>query len=90
MRGNGWQDLPPSGALLLLEHAQNPVLDPSSRILEKQNRVQTSQVFLFRSVDDQLGLAFQGFYKQGHFTQSTLLPPVFATLTPRRSEVWPH
>jgi hypothetical protein len=32
-----------------------------ARILEKQNRLQMSQVFLFSCIDDQKGLAFQGF-----------------------------
>ena len=35
-----------------------------SRILEKQNRLQMSQVFPFSCIDDQMGVAFQGFYER--------------------------
>jgi len=31
------------------------------RILEKQNRLQMSQVFPFSCIDDQMGVVFQGF-----------------------------
>ena len=33
-----------------------------ARILEKQNRLQMSQVFSVSCIDDQMGVAFQGFY----------------------------
>ena len=36
-----------------------------ARILEKQNRLQMSQVFPFSCIDDQMGVVFQGFYKRG-------------------------
>jgi hypothetical protein len=39
-----------------------------SRILEKQNRLQKSQVSPFSCTDDQMGLAFQGFYKRDRET----------------------
>src|SRR5262249_52160651 len=35
-----------------------------ARILEKQNSLQMSQVFPFPCIGDQMGLAFQGFYKR--------------------------
>ena len=37
-----------------------------ARILEKQNRLQMSQVFSFSCIDDQMGVAFQGFYNALH------------------------
>jgi len=46
----------------------------AARILEKQNRLQMSQVFPVSCIDDQMGLAFQGFYKRGRFTQPMLFP----------------
>ena len=38
--------------------------DHPTRILEKQNTLQMSQVFPFACIGDQMGLAFQGFYKR--------------------------
>ena len=46
----------------------------ATRILEKQNRLQMSQIFPFSCIDDQMRVVFQGFYKQGRFTQAMLLP----------------
>src|SRR6516165_2803261 len=46
----------------------------NARILEKQNRLQMSQVFSVSCIDDQMRVAFQGFYKRGSFTQAMLLP----------------
>jgi hypothetical protein len=40
------------------------LLTYQSRILEKQNWLQMSQVFMFAYVGDQMVLAFQGFYKR--------------------------
>src|SRR5262249_9273732 len=40
----------------------------ATRILEKQNRLQMSQVFPFSCIDDQTGLAFQGFYERDRGT----------------------
>jgi hypothetical protein len=40
----------------------------SSRILEKQNSLQMSQVFSFARIGGQMGLAFQGFYKRDRRT----------------------
>jgi len=57
-----------------------------ARILEKQNRLQMSQVFPLPCIDDQIGLAFQGFYKRGRFTPPMLLSTDHVTPTPRRSE----
>jgi hypothetical protein len=39
-----------------------------ARILEKQNSLQMSQVFSFARIGDQMGLAFQGFYKRDRRT----------------------
>ena len=39
-----------------------------ARILEKQNRLQMSQVFPFPCIGDQMSLAFQGFYKRDRST----------------------
>jgi hypothetical protein len=39
-----------------------------SRILEKQNRLQMSQVLPFSCIDDQMGVAFQGFYERDRGT----------------------
>jgi len=51
----------------------------AARILEKQNPLQMSQVFSGSCIDDQMGVAFQGFYKRGRFTQAMLLPRGLAT-----------
>jgi hypothetical protein len=39
-----------------------------------------SQVFSVLCIDDQMGPAFQGFYKRGRSTQPMLLPRGLATL----------
>jgi len=39
-----------------------------ARILERQNRLQMSRVSPFPCIDDQMGLAFQGFYKRDRGT----------------------
>ena len=39
-----------------------------ARILEKQNRLQMSQVFSVACIDDQMGVAFQGFYERDQGT----------------------
>src|SRR6516165_3935066 len=62
----------------------------SGRILEKQNQLQMSQVFPFPCIEDQTGLAFQGFYKRGPFTPPTPLSTDHVTPTPRRSEARPR
>ena len=53
-----------------------------ARILEKQNRLQMTQVFPFSCIDDQMGVVFQGFYKRGRFTQAMLLPRGLANREP--------
>jgi|SRR6516165_4961443 len=42
-----------------------------ARILEKQNRLQMSQVFPLRYIDEPMGLAFQGFYERDRGTGKT-------------------
>jgi hypothetical protein len=49
-----------------------------------------SQVFPFPYLGDQMGLAFQGFYERGRFTQPTLLPRGLKSLRPRLSEARPR
>jgi len=49
-----------------------------------------SQVFSVSCIDDQMGVAFQGFYKRGRFTQAKLLHAALLTARPRRSEAWPR
>src|ERR1700745_3796920 len=47
-----------------------------TRILEKRNLLQMSQVFPFPYIGDQMGLAFQGFYKRDRRTGKVIgLPP---------------
>src|SRR6516164_1416347 len=60
-----------------VDAAPNPTLIPLNlarlrrglaRILEKQNRLQMSEVFSVSCIDDQMGVAFQGFYERDRGT----------------------
>jgi|SRR5215469_3586628 len=52
-----------------LDHLhENLKKESASRILEKRNSLQMSQVFRFPYIGDQRGVAFQGFYKRDRRT----------------------
>src|SRR6516164_2368327 len=61
-----------------------------ARILEKQNRLQMSQVFPFSCIDDQMGVAFQDSIARPLHPSDAA--PTWALLTarPRRSEARPR
>ena len=61
-----------------------------SRILEKQNSLQMSQVFPFPCIGDQMGFAFQGFYKRDPRTGKVIRFPhhlYMQTQTKKRTDV---
>src|SRR5690349_22411713 len=52
------------------------IVSEVTRILEKRNLLQMSQIFPFPYIGDQMGLAFQGFYKRDRRTGKVIgLPP---------------
>src|SRR6516162_6285089 len=61
-----------------------------ARILEKQNRLQMSQVFPFSCIDDQMGVAFQGFYSEAASPTRCCSHVALLTARPRRSEARPR
>src|SRR6516225_4922812 len=56
-----------------------------ARILEKQNRLQMSQVFPFSCIDDQMGVVFQGFYKRAASPKRCCFHVALLTVSPKIS-----
>ena len=64
--------------------------DEATRILEKQNRLQMSQVFPLRYIDEPMGLAFQEFYGEAASPNRRCSQRGLEIFRSRRSEEGPR